>query len=45
VDQDIHFCVPRVNLVKNCLDHIIGEPGKSGHYFTIWGPGRPVKPG
>jgi len=26
-----------VNLVKNCLDHIIGEPGKSGHYFTIWG--------
>ena len=38
VDQDIHFCVPRVDLVQSCLDHIIGEPGKGGHYFTIWGP-------
>jgi len=38
VDQDIHFSVPRVNLVENCLNHIIGEPGKGGHYFTIWGP-------
>jgi AAA+ ATPase superfamily predicted ATPase len=38
VDKDIHFCVPREKLVKNCLDHIIGEPGKGGHYFTIWGP-------
>jgi hypothetical protein len=38
VDQDIHFCVPRVKLVKDCLNHIIGETGKGGHYFTIWGP-------
>ncbi len=38
VDKDIHFCVPREKLVKSCLDHIIGEPGKGGHYFTIWAP-------
>jgi hypothetical protein len=38
VDKDIHFSVPRVNLVENCLHHIIGEPGKGGHYFTIWAP-------
>jgi hypothetical protein len=38
VDKDIHFCVPREKLVKSCLDHIIGEPGKGGHYFTVWGP-------
>ena len=45
VDKDIHFSVPRVELVDNCLHHIIGEPGKGGHYFTIWGPGRPARPG
>jgi hypothetical protein len=38
VDKDIHFSVPRVALVENCRQHIIGEPGKGGHYFTIWGP-------
>jgi hypothetical protein len=38
VDKDIHFCVPREKLVTSCLDHIIGEPGKGGHYFTIWAP-------
>jgi hypothetical protein len=38
VDRDIHFCVPRIKLVQDCLNHIIGEPGKGGHYFTIWGP-------
>ena len=38
VDKDIHFCVPREILVENCLHHIIGEPGKGGHYFTIWAP-------
>jgi hypothetical protein len=38
VNKNIHFCVPRVNLVQSCLDHIVGEPGYGGHYFTIWGP-------
>ncbi len=38
VDKDIHFSVPRVNLVESCLHHIIGESGKGGHYFTIWAP-------
>jgi len=35
VDADIHFCVPRVKLVEDCLNHVIGEPGKDGHHFTI----------
>jgi hypothetical protein len=38
VDQDIHFCVPRSGLVENCFHSIVGEPGKSGHFFTIWAP-------
>ena len=38
VDKDIHFCVPRTELVKNCLHQIMGEPGKGGHFFTIWAP-------
>ncbi|MGD9972103.1 MAG: hypothetical protein AB7S77_03490 [Desulfatirhabdiaceae bacterium] len=38
VDQDIHFAVPRTELVDHCLQHIVGEPGKGGHYFTIWAP-------
>lgn len=45
VDQDIHFVVPRTELVENCLQHILGEPGKGGHYFTIRAPVRPAKPG
>ncbi|MGD9971510.1 MAG: hypothetical protein AB7S77_00460 [Desulfatirhabdiaceae bacterium] len=38
VDSDIHFAVPRTELVQDCLNHIVGETGKGGHYFTIWSP-------
>ena len=38
VDKDIHFAVPRTDLVTDCLNHIIGVPGKGGHYFTIYAP-------
>ena len=38
VDCEEHFCVSRKDLVKSCIDQIIGKPGKSGHYFTIWAP-------
>jgi hypothetical protein len=38
VDKDIHFCVPRTELVGNCLNHIIGLPDKGGHFFTLWAP-------
>jgi hypothetical protein len=29
VDQDIHFCVPRVKLVEDCLNHAMSLFGKS----------------
>lgn len=38
VDSEIHFAVPRTELVQDCLNHIVGETGKGGHYFTIWSP-------
>ncbi len=38
VDCERHFCVGRESLVEKCLDYLIGDPAKGGHYFTIWGP-------
>ena len=38
VDCEEHFCVPRRELVQECLDQLIGHPDKGGHYFTIWAP-------
>ncbi len=38
VDSEEHFCVPRKELVDSCTGHIIGNPEKGGHYFTIWAP-------
>ena len=38
VDCEQHFCVKRRELVEECLDYIVGDPDKGGHYFTIWGP-------
>ena len=35
VDEDIHFCVPRRELVEDCAGQLVGAPGKAGHYFTI----------
>ena len=38
VDVERHFTVPRRELVSHCLDFLVGEPDKGGHYFTIWAP-------
>jgi len=38
VDSEQHFCVERRELVGQCTDYLVGNPGKGGHYFTIWGP-------
>ena len=38
VDHDIHFCVPRTELVDRCLEQLVGYPEKGGHYFTVWAP-------
>ncbi len=38
VDCEEHFCVPRNELIGQCFEQLIGNPGKSGHFFTIWSP-------
>jgi hypothetical protein len=38
VDCERHFCVPRKELIERCLQSLIGDPEKGGHYFTIWAP-------
>ncbi len=38
MDCERHFCVPRRELVDVCLRHIVDDPEKGGHYFTIWAP-------
>ena len=38
VDGEEHFCLPRRELVDKCLAQLVGNPNKSGHYFTIWAP-------
>ncbi len=36
VDCEIHFCVPRKELIEECIYQLIGE--KFGHYITVWAP-------
>jgi hypothetical protein len=38
VDKDIHFCIPRTELVDRCMEQLVGYPEKGGHYFTVWAP-------
>lgn len=38
VDCEEHFCVERRLMVACCLDQLIGNPEKGGHFFTIWAP-------
>ncbi len=37
VDSELHFCVERKTMVDECVQHLIGDLQKGGHYFTIWG--------
>jgi len=38
VDCEEHFCVHRREMVNDCTEQLVGKPGKSGHFFTIWAP-------
>jgi len=38
VNAKLHFCVPRTELIEQCLKSLIGHPEEGGHYFTIWAP-------
>jgi len=39
VDKDIHYYAPRKELLSRALTQLMGEnPGKGGHYFTVWAP-------
>ena len=38
VDCEEHFCVKREELVNHCIEQLVGNPEKGGHYFTIWAP-------
>jgi len=37
--MDLHYYVPRKELVENACTQLRGEnPDKGGHYITIWAP-------
>jgi len=38
VDCERHFCVPRRDLVEACARHLVDDPEKGGHSFTVWAP-------
>jgi hypothetical protein len=38
VDPTEHFAVERRELVERCVAQLVGNPDKSGHFFTIWAP-------
>ncbi len=39
IDQDLHFHVPREELIESAYRRLIGEnPEKGGHYITVWAP-------
>jgi hypothetical protein len=38
VDPRFNFAVERRELVEDCVAQIVGDPGDSGHFFTIWAP-------
>ena len=38
VDPTQHFSVERRELVESCVQELVGDPDKGGHYFTIWAP-------
>jgi len=38
VDPSEHFAVERRALVEDCVTRLVGNPGKEGHFFTLWAP-------
>jgi len=39
VDTDIHYYVPREELIEQGYSHLLGDtPQRGGHYITVWAP-------
>ena len=39
VDTELHYYVPRTELIEQALNQLVGEdPTKGGHYITVWAP-------
>ena len=39
VDKDLHYYVPRQELIDRAYIQLVGEnPAKGGHYITVWAP-------
>ncbi|MCP4348944.1 MAG: AAA family ATPase [Desulfobacterales bacterium] len=39
IDRDLHYHVPRRELIERAYMQLTGEkPGKGGHYITVWAP-------
>jgi hypothetical protein len=39
VDTDLHYYVPRQELIDRACHQLVGEdPDKGGHYITVWAP-------
>ncbi len=37
IDKDLHFHVPREELIESAYRRLIGEdPERGGHYITVW---------
>ena len=39
VNTNLHYYVPRTELIERALVQLIGEdPNEGGHYITVWAP-------
>ncbi len=39
VDKDLHYYVPRVELIQQTYDQLLGhDPAKGGRYIAVWAP-------
>jgi len=39
IDPELHYYVPRQELVKGAIQELLGDnPDKGGHYITVWAP-------
>jgi hypothetical protein len=38
IESEEHYFVERDSLIEKCTNQLIGNPDKSGHFFTIWAP-------
>jgi len=47
VDKDLHFYVPREELIQKAYTQLVGETPekKGGHYITVWPPANAARHG